>query len=551
MRKKEKIVRIGFDLDGVIIDKPPFFPQKLIEWLVRSHKNKHLAYRYPKTGLERIVRWISHHPVFRPPIRKNVELLRELSKNENYELYVVSGRYGFLDSRTKQWFRANNLNGLFRDVYINTENKQPHLFKEEIVKTLKLNYFVDDDLPLIKYLKKRLNKTQVIFVEEGLEKLKQEDRKKVLFVLTYYRPHWTGLTKYAASVAEGLVAAKHDVSILCTQHGAGLPGQESIGGVRINRTPVLFRFSRTQISPLFLVKAALLIKETDVVIVFLPLVEAIFISILAKFFGKKLILVHNGDLVLPKGALNRFMEFIYYLTSFFSIKLSDKIVVHTKDYSKHSKLLSKFESKWQVIPTPVKVYKARGSEVRKFKRDNGLENKKLVGFSGRFVEEKGVEFLLKAIPLVISRIPSAYFVFAGESKVDYENYWQKIEPLIRKNKRYLKTLGLILDRKILMSFYSSLDVLAISSQTDCFPTVQVEAVLLGIPVVCTDIPGARWVVKSTGMGVLVQSRNPLSLARGIIKVLKGRESFIKPREEIEKIFDYDRTINDYDRLLQD
>jgi len=53
MTKKEKLICIGLDLDGILVDKPPFVPKRLLEWLVRSHRTEKLAYRYPqqKQGL--------------------------------------------------------------------------------------------------------------------------------------------------------------------------------------------------------------------------------------------------------------------------------------------------------------------------------------------------------------------------------------------------------------------------------------------------------------------------------------------------------------------
>ncbi|TEU08071.1 MAG: glycosyltransferase [Anaerolineales bacterium] len=44
------------------------------------------------------------------------------------------------------------------------------------------------------------------------------------------------------------------------------------------------------------------------------------------------------------------------------------------------------------------------------------------------------------------------------------------------------------------------DVFALPSRTDCFPSVQIEAMMCGTPVVATNILGAREVVRVTGMG---------------------------------------------------
>jgi len=167
MSAKGKVIKIGFDLDGVIINKPPFVPMFVMDLLVRSRRNKGLSYRFPNTKLERFVRWFSHSPVFRPPIEKNINLIHELYKNKNYELYVVSSRYSFLDKRTKQWFDYHCLDGLFKKIHINLNNEQPHKFKEKMIKKLDLNVFIDDDLPLLNYLKSRIKNIDLLYMEDN------------------------------------------------------------------------------------------------------------------------------------------------------------------------------------------------------------------------------------------------------------------------------------------------------------------------------------------------------------------------------------------------
>lgn len=373
---------------------------------------------------------------------------------------------------------------------------------------------------------------------------------KILFVLTYYKPYWTGLTRYAARVAEGLVKRGHQVSVVCTQHDKALAKKELIEGVKVCRVPSISRISRSQLSPLFVFKAGQLIREADAIIVYFPLAEIILIALVAKIFRKKLFLVHNGDLVLPQGFVNRLLEKIFYLTTSWAIGLADKVIVLTEDYSEKSPLLSKFKNKWEVILAPCAIGNPSLKDKLEFRKKNKLTNKKLIGFCGRFVEEKGADFLLEAIPRVVSEIPNAHFVFVGEYKISYENYWQKIQPLIEKYKKQITLLGLVEDRKKLGAFYSCLEVFVLPSRTDCFPVVQVEAMLSGTPVVCADIPGARWVVKHTGMGLLARPRDPQSLAEAIIKVMKNRQKYVRPREEIEKIFAYEKSIGQFDRLVK-
>lgn len=169
----KKKIKIGFDLDGVIVGKPFFIPRKLLEWLVRSHNNQQKKYRFPKLKVEIWLRKTSHHWLLRPPLKRNLEKIRELSQLNNLDLYSVSGRYGFLQNRTRKWIQKNKLKKLFKGIYINDKNQQPHLFKEKMIEKLGLDYFFDDDPIIINHLKKTTPRTKFYLIKkDGDPKLK-------------------------------------------------------------------------------------------------------------------------------------------------------------------------------------------------------------------------------------------------------------------------------------------------------------------------------------------------------------------------------------------
>jgi FMN phosphatase YigB (HAD superfamily) len=165
MVSKNRIKSLGFDLDGVLIDKPPIVPKFALEALYGARANNGIKYRFPTTKFEKCIRWLSHAPILRPPIKVNVEYIKTLSKNKNYKLYIVSSRYSFLEDRTYRWLERNGIYSSFEEIYLNKEDKQPHVFKEEVLKKLKPDIYVDDDPLLSKYLKKKLSKTKIIHVD--------------------------------------------------------------------------------------------------------------------------------------------------------------------------------------------------------------------------------------------------------------------------------------------------------------------------------------------------------------------------------------------------
>ena len=62
---------------------------------------------------------------------------------------------------------------------------------------------------------------------------------RILTVLTYYRPHTSGLTIYAERLAKALAKRGHQVTVLTSQFDKSTPLEEEQDGVRIRRVPVL------------------------------------------------------------------------------------------------------------------------------------------------------------------------------------------------------------------------------------------------------------------------------------------------------------------------
>ncbi len=160
-------IKIAFDLDGVIIDKPPLVPKKVIERLFRGKDKNSLHYRFPHSEIEQLIRKLSHFYLFRPPIKKNIDFIKNLSQDNKYELFVVSARYLFLKKETEKWLDKNHLNHFFKGVYLNFDNEQPHLFKEKTLIKIKAEIFVDDDGRLADYLAEKNIAKIFCFKENG------------------------------------------------------------------------------------------------------------------------------------------------------------------------------------------------------------------------------------------------------------------------------------------------------------------------------------------------------------------------------------------------
>lgn len=157
-------MNIGFDLDKVFIDYPPFVSPKMIDKLYKKRGNGVLIYRIPSYP-EQVFRRLSHTPILRPAIKENLDFLKNISK-ENNKLYLISSRFKFLEKRTEKLIKRYGLGKIFDEMFFNFENIQPHEFKNAVIKKLDLDLYIDDDLSLIKHVAKENNKTKFFWLTQ-------------------------------------------------------------------------------------------------------------------------------------------------------------------------------------------------------------------------------------------------------------------------------------------------------------------------------------------------------------------------------------------------
>ncbi len=161
-------MNIGFDLDGIFINTPPLVPKEIIEKLYKKKDNGVLLYKIPSVP-EQLFRKATHLPIFRPPIEENLRFLKSISKKDN-KLYLISSRFKFLEKETNQLVKRYGLDTIFDGIYFNFDNKQPHVFKDEIIKKLKLDVHIDDDLSLIKFVAQHNPKIKFLWLNNKLNK---------------------------------------------------------------------------------------------------------------------------------------------------------------------------------------------------------------------------------------------------------------------------------------------------------------------------------------------------------------------------------------------
>ncbi len=378
---------------------------------------------------------------------------------------------------------------------------------------------------------------------------------KILTVLTYYRPHTSGLTIYAERLARAFVQRGHQVTVMTTQYDASLPLEETTDRIKVVRVPIAARISKGVLAPTFGWVATRLALNHDVIQLHLPQFDAPGVALRARIFGKAAVLTYHCDLQLPPGLFNRLVNMVVHFQNNLAGMLSNHIVTYTQDYAEHSIYLKRFGYKLTPILPPVELPSPLPGTVQAFAQEyRTKERRPVIGMAARFAAEKGVEILLEALPTILGKYPAAQVLFAGmhQSVIGEQSYYDRLMPRIREYERsgHWTFLG-NLDPVEMAAFYPNLDVLTVPSlnSTEAFGLVQIEAMLNGVPCVPSDLPGVRQPVLMHGMGRLARIADPASLAESILEVLDNPAKYRGDVGPLRKIYAPESIAVQYEKLF--
>lgn len=379
---------------------------------------------------------------------------------------------------------------------------------------------------------------------------------KILMVLTYYRPHTSGLTIYAERLARSLVELGHTVTVLTSQFEPELPRDEIREGVRIIRAPVMFRVSKGVIMPTFGYLAWKLCFEHEVIHLHLPQFDAAGVAFRGRLLNKPTVITYHCDLELPRGIFNRFVNLIVHSMNHLAGLLAHRIGAYTEDFASHSPYLERFKDKVQVILPPVELPEVSLEDVAAFEKEHNTQGKRpVIGMATRFATEKGVEVLLNAIPDILQRYPDALVLYAGQYRnvMGEGDYFQRLIPTIRtyQEQGHWKFLG-ILEPEQMGAFYKNLDVLVVPSlnSTETFGLVQIEAMMNGTPTVASNLPGVRQPPRMTGMGKVVPIGDSHALAAALLEIFDHPEKYSGDPDQVSKQFKPVINTRAYEQMYQ-
>ena len=157
------------------------------------------------------------------------------------------------------------------------------------------------------------------------------------------------------------------------------------------------------------------------------------------------------------------------------------------------------------------------SERQRVRAELGVEAQApVILFAGRLEGQKDPLLLADAFAQLRRKVPAAVLLVAGEGALAV----QLRELLVHRHRAEdaIRLLGVV-PRDRLAELMNAADVLAITSAFETGPTVGLEALACGLPVVTTPVGEVAAVVAETGSGRVTASRSPEAVARALGEVL--------------------------------
>ena len=274
----------------------------------------------------------------------------------------------------------------------------------------------------------------------------------------------------------------------------------------------LFKYPKHNYYPTLLLTAFGIIKEIrtfDPDVIHSQVLNPLLCLILP-FLKKYPLVTTFHDVKLHVGEEKLLYRFIFY----YARKYSYQIIVHGEKLKEQMIKEYNFPNE-KVNAIPIGEHEV--APFKKYEREDLKEDGNLILFFGRIWEYKGLEYLIRAEPLITKEVPEAKIVIAGtgEDFKKYENMMINRDNFIVHNRYISYKEGAELFQRCSLVALPYIE----ASQSGVIPT----AYGFKKPVVVTDVGSIPEIVDDGITGCIVPPRNPEALAKAIIKLLKNEK----------------------------
>ncbi|HIJ60754.1 MAG TPA: glycosyltransferase family 4 protein [Nitrospirae bacterium] len=176
-------------------------------------------------------------------------------------------------------------------------------------------------------------------------------------------------------------------------------------------------------------------------------------------------------------------------------------------------------NKIRVIPLtlPIEYQNTETQEIERLPENSIL-------FAGWLNDRKGVHIAIEAMPIILNAFPDArLYVIGGRAKFADE-YERRFEAFIKENDLIDKVVFLgHQSPEIVKTYLQKTSVLIIPEQYENMsPLIMIEAMILGKPIVASNLGGIPEYIKGGETGLLANAYSPEEFAEQIVTLLKDK-----------------------------
>lgn len=206
-------------------------------------------------------------------------------------------------------------------------------------------------------------------------------------------------------------------------------------------------------------------------------------------------------------------------------------------------------SKWLENNKKIKIVEIPNLLEEIPKESSMLNGNKIISI-GRLHPVKDFETLIRVFHKVIKAVPTATLTIVGGGE-EYENLKKLCKELKIEDK--VEITGMVSQDEVKKYLLSS-DIYVMTSLTECFPMVLLEASSCGLPLISFDVPvGPKAIIKENVNGYLIENRNQEEMAKQIVELLQNKEKLANlGRKSKEMSYNYlpDKIMKKWDEIFQ-
>ena len=377
---------------------------------------------------------------------------------------------------------------------------------------------------------------------------------KILMLSWEYPPRVVGgIARVVHDLSHRLIKDGHDVTVITYRDG-NIPYFENDGGVKVYRvdnfmiSPNNFIDWIMQLNFNMIAKANELVvegKNFDVIHAHDWLVAYAAKTLKTSYKLPLVSTIHATEAGRNSGITTETQKYINDTEWMLTYESSEVIVNSNYMKNELQRLFGLPFEKINVIPNGINSYNFSGVEKDyDFRRQYAMDNEKIILFMGRLVYEKGVQYLIDAMPKILANYNDAKLIIAGKGGM-IDELKAKVSYLGLDNKVYFTGY---LNSKQVQKMYKCADISVFPSTYEPFGIVALEAMLAGIPTVVSDVGGLNEIVKHGVDGMKSYAGNPNSIADSILTLLydhKLCETITKnAKQKVKQEFNWQKIAQD-------